>query len=152
MLRLMVSFLVLAATVATGQERLTLGGRVAGQKALTDNLATLLMDVAVNQAEGFGGRIGYFVKCGNVTNVAEQSGSVTIACHNLLGTTSCGFGTPDGVTLGDGTASIDAPVFSAVAKTEAVAISLQSNCTGVTPTFMLARWWLEGSPTVVTQR
>ena len=105
--------------------------------ALTDATATNFADVSIPQTGGANyaaGFIVYTIFCEDASNQAVQSGRVQFACHNLAGTESCGFGTPDGVTLGDGTASIVAPVFTATGGADLVNILVDSDCTGVTPT------------------
>lgn len=121
-------------------------------KNLSDNVATSFAEVGVPRNIPIGGKVFYFVKCASAANQAEQFGQVTFACHNLAGTTSCGFGTPDGVTLGDGTASIDAPVFTAVSTAAGANILIQSNCTGITPVSVIMRWWIGGEPTTILSR
>lgn len=124
-------------TTLVGQ--LMIGTAIQGSttKALTDNTATNFMDLSIVQTAGSnycGGRVDYVAFCRDATNQATQTGHVVFACHNLAGTESCSFGTPDTVTLGDGTASIGAPTFSAAVGADKAAVSLQSDCTGVVPT------------------
>jgi hypothetical protein len=114
------------------------------------------MNVSIPQTAGSnwaGGLISYVIFCKDASNQAQQEGSVKFACMNLAGTESCGFGTPDGVTLGDGTASLGTPVFTAAGGTDAVAVSVQSDCTGVTPTTdtLKYRVVMEQSNTVTPQ-
>ncbi len=122
-------------------------------KALTDNTATAFVRVAIPQtiATNYkGGQVIYEIYCDDDTNQASQSGTVKFACHNLAGTEACGFGTPDGVTLGDGTASLAAPVFdanSAVADT--IDLRVQSDCTGITPNTHTIEYRLD-MPTTAT--
>ena len=109
-----------------------------GTTEIADNVATAFHRIAIPQtllSNYAAGQIQYTITCSDGINQATQHGSVHFACQNLAGTEACGFGTPDGVTLGDGTAAIDAPVFTG-ASTVADTINLlvQSNCTGVTPT------------------
>ncbi len=120
-------------------QHLYLSRSIQGSKstALTDATATNFADVSIPQTGGANyaaGFIVYTIFCEDASNQAVQSGRVQFACHNLAGTESCGFGTPDGVTLGDGTASIVAPVFTATGGADLVNILVDSDCTGVTPT------------------
>ena len=106
-------------------------------KALTDNTATAFATMAMPQTAGSnygGGQMIYTIFCKDAANQAQQSGTVKFACMNLAGTESCGFGTPDGVTLGDGTAGLGTPTFTAAAGADLVTISVQSDCTGIAPT------------------
>jgi len=106
-------------------------------KTLTDNTATAFATMAMPQTAGSnygGGQMIYTIFCKDAANQAQQSGTVKFACMNLAGTESCGFGTPDGVTLGDGTASLGTPTFTAAAGADLVTISVQSDCTGIAPT------------------
>jgi hypothetical protein len=106
-------------------------------KTLTDNVATAFATMAMPQTAGSnygGGQMIYTIFCKDATNQAQQSGTVKFVCMNLAGTESCGFGTPDGVTLGDGTAGLGTPTFTAAAGADLVTISVQSDCTGVAPT------------------
>lgn len=125
-------------------------------KAIADNSATNFVDVAIPQTAGSnyaGGRIVYTIFCKDAANQATQSGTVSFACHNLGGTESCGFGTPDGATLGDGTASIGAPAFTAAGGTDVAALSVQSDCTGVTPTTLTIQYRLDmPQPNTVTPK
>lgn len=112
------------------------GGRTY-TKTLVDNVATNFADVSIPQTAGSnyaGGDLVYTIFCKDASNQATQRGTVNFACQNLAGAESCGFGTPDGVTLGDGVASIGAPTFTAAGGTDVAQISVQSDCTGVTPT------------------
>jgi hypothetical protein len=106
-------------------------------KALTDATATAFVRVAIVQTIGSNfeaGEVNYTIYCDDDTNQATQSGRVRFACHNLAGTESCGFGTPDGVTLGDGTASLDPPTFDATSgAVDTIDLRVNSNCTGITP-------------------
>jgi len=95
-------------------------------KALTDNTATTFATVAMPQAAGSnygGGQIIYTIFCKDASNQAQQTGTVKFVCMNLAGTESCGWGTPDGVTLGDGTASLGTPTFTAAAGADLVTMS-----------------------------
>lgn len=123
-----------------------------GLKNLSDNSAEAFLSLAVPQNAPMGGKVFYFIKCKSAANQAEQFGQVTYACHNVAGTVSCGFGTPDGVTLGDGTASVDTPTFTASAGTNAVDFNIQSDCTGITPTSIIMRWWVGGEPAAISAR
>lgn len=106
-------------------------------KALTDNVATAFATMAMPQTAGSnygGGKIIYTIFCKDASNQATESGEVFFACHNLAGAEACTFGTPTNVIQADGTASFVAPVFTADAGEDLVTISVQSDCTGVTPT------------------
>lgn len=128
------------------QGAITSGSISAGTKALTDNVATNFANVAIAQSVGAnysGGRVSYTIFCKDAVNQAEQHGLVQFGCHNLAGTTTCGWGTPDGVTLGDGVASIGTPTFTATSGTNAAVLKLQSDCTGVTPTTFTMEYRIE---------
>jgi hypothetical protein len=115
-------------------------------KALSDNAATTFVSVAIPQTAGAnyaGGQIIYTIFCKDATNQAEQSGLVAFACHNRAGTETCGFETPHGVTLGDGTASLGTPAFTAAGGADLVVMSVQSDCTGVTPTTQTIQYRLD---------
>lgn len=106
-------------------------------KALTDNVATAFATMAMPQTAGSnygGGKIIYTIFCKDAANQATESGDVIFACHNLAGAEACTFGTANNVIMTDGTASFVAPVFTAAAGADLVTISVQSDCTGVTPT------------------
>jgi hypothetical protein len=105
--------------------------------ALTDNTATTFVTMSIPQTAGSnygGGEIKYTIFCKDASNQATETGTVGFTCQNIAGTESCTFGTPSNVIQGDATASFVAPVFSATAGSDAVAIKVQSDCTGVTPT------------------
>lgn len=105
--------------------------------ALTDNTATTFVTMSIPQTAGSnygGGTIKYTIFCKDASNQATESGEVIFACQNLAGTESCTFGTASNVIQGDGTASFVAPVFTATGGTDNVAIKVQSDCSGVTPT------------------
>lgn len=106
-------------------------------KALVDNTPTIFATMAIPQTAGAnygGGKIIYTIFCKDAANQATESGEVYFACHNLAGSEACTFGTPTNVIMTDGTASFVAPVFAAAAGADLVSISVQSDCTGVTPT------------------
>ncbi len=105
--------------------------------ALTDNTATTFVTMSIPQTAGSsygGGKISYTIFCKDATNQAVESGEVLFACHNIAGAEACTFGTPSNVIQGDGTANFVAPVFSATAGSDALALKVQSDCSGVTPT------------------
>ena len=122
-------------------------------KALTDATATAFVRVAIPQtiATNYkGGEIIYEIYCDDDTNQASQSGTVKFTCHNLAGTEACGFSTPDGVTLGDGTANLVAPVFTAAtAAADTIDLQVDSNCTGIVPNTHTIEYRLD-MPTTAT--
>lgn len=122
-------------------------------KALTDATATSFVRIAIPQtiATNYkGGTVIYEIYCDDDTNQASQSGRVTFTCHNLAGTEACGFGTPDGVTLGDGTASLGTPAFTAAtAATDTIDLKVNSDCTGITPNTHTIEYRLD-MPTLAT--
>jgi hypothetical protein len=110
-------------------------------KALTDNVATAFATMAMPQTAGsnYGAGKGiYTIFCKDATNQAEEVGEFHFACHNLAGTESCTIGAVGAATVNiihtDATASFVAPVFTAAAGADLVTFSVQSDCTGVTPT------------------
>lgn len=110
-------------------------------KALTDNVATAFATVAIPQTAGSnyaGGKGYYTIFCRDASNQAVEQGEFHFACHNRAGTETCTIGTAGAPTvnviLTDGTASFVAPVFTAAAGADLVTLSVQSDCTGVTPT------------------
>ena len=112
-------------------------------KALTDNVATQFVSVAIPQTAGSnyaGIEISYTIFCKDATNFAVEHGRVDLSCVNAAGTESCtvgptGAGEPTvNVIKGDGTASFVAPIFTATAGADLVDVKVQSDCTGVTPT------------------
>jgi hypothetical protein len=122
-------------------------------KALTDATATAFVRVAIPQtiATNYkGGQVIYEIYCDDDTNQASQAGTVKFTCHNLAGTEACGFGTPDGVTLGDGTASLAAPTFDASsASADTIDLRVNSDCTGIAPNTHTIEWRLD-MPTTAT--
>jgi hypothetical protein len=121
-----------------------LGIQGANSKALTDATATAFVRVAIAQAIATNyeaGKVEYTIYCDDDTNQAVQKGHVNFACHNLAGTESCGFGTPDGVTLGDGTASLSTPTFDATSgAADTIDLRVTSDCTGITPNTHTIQW------------
>lgn len=106
-------------------------------KALTDNSATAFVRIAIPQtivSNYRGGEVVYQIYCDDDTNQASQAGTVKFTCHNIAGTEACGFGTPDGVTLGDGTATLAAPTFDATSgAADTIDLRVTSDCQGVVP-------------------
>lgn len=110
-------------------------------KAITDNVATAFATVAIPQTAGSnyaGGKGYYTIFCRDASNQAVEQGEFHFACHNRAGTETCTIGTAGAPTVNvihtDATASFVAPVFTAAAGADLVTFSVQSDCTGVTPT------------------
>ena len=122
-------------------------------KALTDATATAFVRIAIPQtiATNYkGGQVIYEIYCDDDTNQASQAGTVKFTCHNLAGTEACGFGTPDGVTLGDGTVSLAAPTFDATSSAaDTIDLRVNSDCTGAAPNTHTIEWRLD-MPTTAT--
>jgi hypothetical protein len=122
-------------------------------KALTDAAATAFVRIAIPQtiATNYkGGQVIYEIYCDDDTNQASQAGTVKFTCHNLAGTEACGFGTPDGVTLGDGTLSLAAPTFDASsAAADTIDLRVTSDCTGAAPNTHTIEYRLD-MPTTAT--
>ena len=106
-------------------------------KALTDNVATQFASISIPQTAGAnyaGATVEFTIFASDGTNMAVQHGSVKITALNIAGTESVTVGTPDFVTLGDGTASLDTPAFTATGGADLIDLKVQSNATGITPT------------------
>jgi hypothetical protein len=120
------------------------GVQGANSKALTDATATAFVRIAIAQAIATNyeaGKVEYTIYCDDDTKQAVQKGHVNFACHNLAGTETCGFGTPDGVTLGDGTASLSTPTFDATSgAADTIDLRVNSDCTGITPNTHTVQW------------
>jgi hypothetical protein len=120
------------------------GVQGANSKALTDATATAFVRIAIAQAIATNyeaGKVEYTIYCDDDTKQAVQKGHVNFACHNLAGTETCGFGTPDGVTLGDGTASLSTPTFDATSgAADTIDLRVTSDCTGITPNTHTVQW------------
>ena len=106
-------------------------------KALVDNTPTAFATMAMPQTAGSnygGGKIIYTIFCKDASNQATESGEVSFACHNIAGAEACTFSSVTNVIMTDATASFVAPAFTAAAGADLVTFSVQSDCTGVTPT------------------
>jgi hypothetical protein len=115
--------------------------------ALTDATATAFVRLTLVQTIGSnyeGGEVIYSIYCDDDTNQASQSGTVMFACHDLAGTEACSFGTPNGVTLGDGTASLSSPTFDATSgAADTIDLRVTSDCTGIVPNTHTILWRLD---------
>lgn len=127
----------------------------AKSKALADAAATAFVRIAIPQTVASryaGGQVIYTIFCSDATNTATSSGTVKFACQNVAGTESCGFGTPDVVALGDGTAAIGTTTFdAATGAADTIDLRVSSDCTGVTPTTLTIQYRLDmPQPNTVT--